>query len=277
MPQRGAHPLSGPGRREAMTFRSRRPWQGVAMVNAPPSLPPALDPACALFLDVDGTLVGFAGHPDNVRLQPQVRDWIARIGERLDGAVALVSGRPLAQLDRLFAPLRLPAAGLHGAQLRRAGGEQPQAAETAQWLHELHLRAMRFAHAHPGVLVEAKGQALALHWRNAPAAAQAVDAFARAQLPLLPGVRLQPGNHVVELVSAGHDKGTAVTGLMDVPPFAGRRPVFVGDDLTDEDGFAAAARLGGYGVLVGSRAGSQARHVLPDVAAVHAWLRAGAG
>lgn len=246
------------------------------MVKASTSLPPALDPACALFLDVDGTLVGFAAQPEDVRLSPRVRDWIVRIGERLDGALALVSGRPLAQLDHLFAPVRLPAAGLHGAQLRRTADAAPQPAETAHWLHELHLQAMRFAHAHPGVRVEAKGQALALHWRNAPAAAQAVVAFAHAQLPLLPGVRLQPGNHVVELVSASHDKGTAVTTLMDTAPFAGRHPVFVGDDLTDEDGFAAATRLGGYGILVGDRPDSQARHVLPDVAAMHDWLRAGA-
>lgn len=246
------------------------------MVNASTSPPPALDPACALFLDVDGTLVGFAAQPEDVRLPPQVRDWIVRIGERLDGALALVSGRTLAQLDHLFAPVRLPAAGLHGAQLRRSAEEAPQAMETAQWLHELHLQAMRLAHAHPGVRVEAKGQALALHWRNAPAAAPAVLAFARAQLPLLPGVRLQPGNHIVELVSAGHDKGTAVTTLMGMAPFAGRRPVFVGDDLTDEDGFAAATRLGGYGILVGERPDSQARHALPDVAAMHDWLRAGA-
>ncbi len=246
------------------------------MSDVSPSPPPALDAACALFLDVDGTLVGFAAQPEDVRLPPQVRDWIARIGERLHGALALVSGRPLAQLDHLFAPLRLPAAGLHGAQLRRSAGETPQPTETAQWLHDLHLQAMRFAHAHPGVRVETKGQALALHWRNAPAAAQAVAAFARAQLPSLPGVRLQPGNHVVELVSADHDKGSAVTALMGMAPFAGRMPVFVGDDLTDEHGFAAAARLGGYGILVGDRGGSQARYHLDDVAAMHDWLRAGA-
>ncbi len=246
------------------------------MLKASISPPPALDPACALFLDVDGTLVGFAAQPEDVRLPPGVRDWIARIGERLDGAVALVSGRPLAQLDQLFAPLRLPAAGLHGTQLRRGAGDPAQAGETAPWLHELHVQAMRFAHAHPGVRVEAKGQALALHWRNAPDAAQAVDAFARAQLPRLPGVRLQPGNHVVELVSANHDKGAAVTALMSAAPFAGRYPVFVGDDLTDEYGFAAATRLGGYGILVGDRSPTQARHALPDVAAMHDWLRAGA-
>lgn len=236
--------------------------------------PPALNDDAALFLDVDGTLLEFASRPDAVHQPPQLRDWLAHISERLQGALALVSGRPLAQLDQLFAPLRLPAAGLHGTQLRHNGNVIVAPAETAQWLHALHQRAMRFAHAHPGVLVEAKGQALALHWRNAPAAARAVEAFAHAQLPLLEGVRLQPGNHVIELVSADHDKGGAVAALMATTPFAGRQPVFVGDDLTDEHGFTAAARLGGYGILVGVRSGSRARYALADVAAVHDWLRA---
>ena len=236
--------------------------------------PPALKDDAALFLDVDGTLLEFASRPDTVQLPPQLRDWLARIAERLHGALALVSGRPLAQLDELFAPLRLPSAGLHGTQLRYDGEQAIAPAETAQWLHELHQRALRFAHAHPGVLVEAKGQALALHWRNAPAAAQAVEAFAHSQLPLLEGMRLQPGNHVIELVSANHDKGSAIAALMSTTPFAGRRPVFVGDDLTDEHGFAAAARLGGHGILVGTRSDSQARYALANVAAVHDWLRA---
>ena len=102
------------------------------------------------------------------------------------------------------------------------------------------------------------------------------DMGLRRMAARLPGVRLQPGNHVVELVSANHDKGAAVTALMSAAPFAGRYPVFVGDDLTDEYGFAAATRLGGYGILVGDRSPTQARHALPDVAAMHDWLRAGA-
>src|SRR5690606_39419565 len=106
----------------------------------------------------------------------------------------------------IFAPLRLPAAGLHGAQLRTTGGDVIEAETTAPWLHELHLRAMHFAHAHPGVLVEAKGAALALHWRKAPAAAAAVAAFAHAQLRLRPGVRLRPGNHVVAQVASCRDQ-----------------------------------------------------------------------
>jgi trehalose 6-phosphate phosphatase len=194
--------------------------------------------------------------------------------QRLGGAVALVSGRPLTQLQQMFAPLQLPMAGLHGAQLWRTPDDPIPAADTAQWLHELHGRALQLAHSHPGMLVEHKGQALALHWRNAPASADAVTAFAYAQLPHLPGVRLQPGNHVIEFVTDAHDKGSALVDLMAQSPFKGRRPLFVGDDLTDEHGFSAAARLGGAGILVGTRQHSHARFALADIAAVHDWLRA---
>lgn len=231
--------------------------------------PPALADTDALFLDVDGTLLPFADHPDKVMPDADLQALLQALHQHLGGALALLSGRPRVQLQQMFAPLRLPMAGLHGAQL------QPTAdTDTAHWLHSLHVRAMQLAHAHPGVLVEHKGQALALHWRNAPSAAPAITAFAQAQLPHLPGVRLQPGNQVVEFINAGHDKGRALLQLMRQPPFRGRRPLCVGDDLTDEHGFRAAARLGGAGVLVGNREPSQARFALPDIGAVHDWLRA---
>lgn len=249
------------------------------MADPPPPLPPPPLPgrACALFLDVDGTLVDFAPRPDAVRLRPGLTALLARLAAAHDGAVALVSGRPVEQLDALFAPLRLPAAGLHGHQIRPAGAALPAvpAAGLADALHALHLQAERLAHAHPGVLVEDKRSGLALHWRNAPEAAPAVAAFAQAHLPALPGFRLQPGNAVIEFVPRGSDKGRAVEALLAQPPFRGRVPVFVGDDLTDEAGFAAAHRLGGWSVLVGARAGSAARHALPDIGAVLDWLGAG--
>lgn len=244
------------------------------MAEVPPlPTPPSLDDACALFLDVDGTLIAFSEQPDQVRLLPDVRETIGRISDRLLGAVALVSGRPLAQLDSLFEPLRLPAAGLHGHELR--SDAQARVAipdDTSGFLHELHRRAAHMAQAHPGVLVEDKGVSLALHWRSAPHAGTSVLDFAQAEIAGLPGYRLQPGDHVVEFVPEGSDKGGAVERLMRQPPFAGRRPVFVGDDLTDEFGFAAANRLGGWSVLVGRRTGTQARYALPDIPAVHAWL-----
>ncbi|HBK45515.1 MAG TPA: trehalose-phosphatase, partial [Xanthomonadaceae bacterium] len=172
-----------------------------------------------------------------------------------------------------FAPLQLPAAGLHGHELRSdpdARAAMPE--DTSGWLHALHQRAAHLAQAHPGVMVEDKGVSLALHWRSAPAAGSTVMQFAEDQLGALRGYRLQPGDHVVEFVPEGSDKGRAVEQLMQQPAFAGRRPVFVGDDLTDEFGFAAANRLGGWSVLVGRRAGTQARHALPDTHTVHAWL-----
>lgn len=241
------------------------------------SPPPALHARNALFLDVDGTLVAFAEHPEKVRLLPQLRETLGRLSTRLDGALALVSGRPLHQLDRLFAPLTLPAAGLHGHQIRSSGeAEAAMPDATSPWLHALHQRAMQLAHAHPGVWVEDKGAALALHWRTVPQRGEAVIAFAQAQLPQLPGYRLQAGDHVIEFVPDGSDKGSALTQFMRQAPFAGRVPVFVGDDLTDEFGFDAAQRMHGFGVLVGTRAGSHARHALADVDAVHAWLEASA-
>ncbi|MFT4249211.1 MAG: trehalose-phosphatase [Pseudomonas sp.] len=237
--------------------------------------PPSLDDACALFLDVDGTLIAFSERPDQVHLLPAVREAIGAISDRLRGAVALVSGRPLAQLDALFAPLRLPAAGLHGHQLRgdaQAREALPAEPDTSAFLHDLHRRAAHMARANPGVLVEDKGASLALHWRSAPQAGASVLDFARAQIPGLPGYRLQPGDHVVEFVPEGSDKGRAVEQLLRQSNFIGRQPVFVGDDLTDEFGFAAANRLGGWSVLVGRRAGTQARYALPGIDAVHAWL-----
>jgi trehalose 6-phosphate phosphatase len=250
-----------------------------AMADATPQrpAPPPLDDACALFLDVDGTLIEFAVDPAGVRLLPQVREAIGAISDRLGGAVALVSGRPLAQLDVLFAPLRLPAAGLHGHQFRgdaRASADIPE--DTPAFLHDLHGRATHLAAAHPGVLVEHKGVSLALHWRAAPHCAEAVTGFAGERIAALPGYRLQPGDHVVEFVPEGADKGRALEKMMARAPFAGRVPVFVGDDLTDEYGFAAANRAGGWSVLVGTRAGSAATHALAGIHAVHAWLQANA-
>ncbi|KAF1014529.1 MAG: Trehalose-6-phosphate phosphatase [Stenotrophomonas maltophilia] len=238
--------------------------------------PPLLDDACALFLDVDGTLIEFAERPDSVQLLPDIREAIGRISDRLEGAVALVSGRPLEQLDALFAPLLLPSAGLHGHELRGQDGQVIRDSHddhTGDWLHALHQQAMRFAHGHPGVLVEDKGPSLALHWRGAPHAANEVRAFADRHIRGHSNYRLQPGDHVVEFVPVGSDKGRAVRRLMQYLPFRGRLPVFIGDDLTDEFGFDAANSLHGWSVLVGEREPSAAVFALPDIRSVHAWLR----
>lgn len=241
--------------------------------------PPLLDDACALFLDVDGTLIEFADDPEAVRLLPEVREAIGRISDRLEGAVALISGRPLEQLDTLFAPLRLPAAGLHGHELRThptldaAAHDTAADDNTSTWLHAVHQQAMRFAHGHPGVLVEDKGRSLALHWRAAPHAGADVQQFAERHIRGHSGYRLQPGDHVVEFVPVGSDKGRAIRQLMQHTPFRGRVPVFLGDDLTDEYGFDAANTLHGWSVLVGAREPSAAVFALPQIRNVHGWLR----
>jgi len=233
--------------------------------------PPLLDDACALFLDVDGTLLEFEIVPDLVRLPLGALDVIGLLSDRLGGALALVSGRPLAELDRLFSPQQFPAAGLHGQQFR--GVVNPQPVRSGDALSALRHEAGLLAERHPGVLVEDKGANLALHWRAAPHAAASVTQLAESHLSRLPGYRLQPGNHVIELVPADVDKGRAMHTLMHEAPFAGRIPVFVGDDLTDEFGFAAANAAGGWSIQVGEREPTQAQYRLDDPTAVHAWLQ----
>lgn len=230
-----------------------------------------LDQDCALFLDVDGTLLDFAPTPDAVHLPDGALPVIARLSEKLKGALALVSGRPLRELDQLFAPLTLPGAGMHGQELRGA----PSLAQTKPLMamQVLRAEAARLAERVPGIVIEDKGTNLALHWRKAPEAGDQVRALAQSHIDRLPGYRLQPGDHVVELVPTDVDKGRALRTLMGQPAFSGRTPVFVGDDLTDEYGFAAANALGGWSVLVGDRSNSHAIHHLADTAAVHAWLR----
>lgn len=238
--------------------------------------PPPVQPHWALFLDVDGCLLDFADHPEDVHVPDGLRESLTALQTALHGAVAFVSGRRIEQLDALFAPLHLPAAGLHGLEVRG----QPQLSLAFDAPPDELVRVAEAAQpvidAHPGARIEPKGAALALHWRAAPAARSPLEALAATALARLPGYRLQHGNCVVELRPAHGDKGTAVDRLMDLAPFAGRTPVYAGDDLTDEDGFAAANRAGGMSVRVGDRAPSLATHTLADTIALREWLAEGA-
>jgi trehalose 6-phosphate phosphatase len=225
----------------------------------------------ALFLDVDGCLLEFADAPDAVMVPPPLPALLERLGRRLDGALALVSGRALSSLDTLFAPLRLTAAGLHGLE-RRSTVATVAAPPRSPSLQAVHEEARTLAGGFPGALVEDKGVALGLHWRRAPHAADTLRAFAEAALPRLPGYRLQHGDHVVELRPAEGDKGAAIRALLEEPPFRGRVPVFAGDDITDESGFAVINAHGGISVLVGDRAPSAAHYGLRDPADVLDWL-----
>ena len=233
--------------------------------------PPAPADDWALFLDVDGCLLDFADAPDAVTVPHALRATLDVLTRRLQGAVALVSGRSLASIDALFAPLDLPASGLHGIERRNRDNNIPAPA-TPPAMDAIRDEARQVARGHPGALVEDKGPALALHWRVAPQAATALRAFADAALPRLPGYCLQHGDSVVELRPAHGDKGNAILALMEEAPFRGHVPVFVGDDLTDESGFAIVNARGGISVLVGDREPSAAHYGLPDPEAVRAWL-----
>lgn len=235
--------------------------------------PPAPADDWALFLDVDGCLLEFADTPDAVTVPDALLATLAAVAQRLEGAVALVSGRSLASIDRLFAPLQLPASGLHGME-HRSTARQIAAPPAPAALGAIRNEARQIALAYPGALVEDKGPALGLHWRAAAQAANALRSFAEVALPRLPGYCLQHGDHVVELRPAASDKGSAILALLDDAPFRGRVPVFVGDDLTDESGFAVVNAHGGLSVLVGEREPSAAHFGLHDPRAVHDWLLA---
>lgn len=242
----------------------------------PRTAPPAPADDWALFLDVDGCLLELAETPDAVVVPDGLRERLEALQSRLDGALALVSGRMIETLDELFAPSRFNAVGLHGVQCRRQGNRSgPDHA--APGLAAVRTAALRLAAIYDGALVEEKGPSLALHWRRAPDAEPALLAFAEHSLEQLPGYRLQHGKQLVEMYPGGADgevvdKGRAIAALLDLPPFRGRLPVFAGDDLTDESGFEVVNARGGLSVLVGDRTPSAARHWLRDPAAVHAWL-----
>jgi trehalose 6-phosphate phosphatase len=236
--------------------------------------PPALGARCALFLDIDGTLLDLASTPDRVRVDPDVTVLLPRLAGRLGGAVALITGRAIADADRLFPGLALPIAGQHGLERRAADGSVHLHDASMRGLARLRRELARFAARHEGLLLEDKGATLALHYRLVPGLAAHVHRTVRAMLQTMAVSaewRLQPGKGILEIKPDGRDKGTAMLEYMAEPPFAGRLPVFAGDDLTDEYGFVAASHLGGWAVKVG-RGPTRARYRLPDVASVRAWL-----
>ena len=241
-----------------------------AIAGGPPPRLGDLAPV-SLFVDFDGTLVDLVDNPGEIRVDGALHHLLAELNARLSGRVALVSGRSVAQLDGFLGPLgaMLTLAGSHGVELRRLGGkltapERPSSLEAVE-------RALEgFAAAHPGVHVELKSHGAALHYRAAPQHEAAVYAFSR-DLAKATGLVLQTGKMMVELRGPG-DKGDTVRALMRGPPMAGARPVFVGDDLTDEGGFSAARAFGGAGVMVGTPRATAALYRLENVEAVRAWL-----
>ena len=240
------------------------------MNNTPP-----FDPRWAWFLDIDGTLLDIAAIPAAVKTGPSDTRLVTGLYSVTGGAVALISGRPIPGIDKLFYPLRLPAAGQHGIERRDAKGRihHHPFPEAAMRRAAAEIRA--FAERHEGLIFEDKGASLALHYRLAPNLASAVHAaIHKAAQHLGDGVEVQGGKMVAELKPSGRDKGIAIEEFMREAPFRGRVPVFLGDDLTDEDGFHVVNRLGGHSIKIGPGVTS-ARWRLRDAAAVRAWLARG--
>jgi trehalose 6-phosphate phosphatase len=234
--------------------------------------PPIAHIDWAFFLDVDGTLIDIAELPGAIRVDTALLDLITHLYQASGGAVALVTGRSISDLEHHLGPLRLPLAGQQGLERRDAAGRL--------WIHAAPPAAkftikealMSVLARHPGLLLEDKGLTLALHYRQAPKLAAYVHRLmGRLALSAGPDLELQRGKRVVEIKPSGIDKGTAVAEYLSEPPFKGRQPVFIGDDLNDERGFAEVNRLNGISVKVGEGS-SCARYRLKDVAAVHHWL-----
>lgn len=228
----------------------------------------------ALFLDVDGTLLHFADTPDGVRRSERVCRILEALGPCLDGALALVSGRPIEVLDGLFAPHRLPAAGQHGLQRRDASGLRHDTA-VPDAIDRLRSPLNELARTVPGTLLEQKSHALAVHYRRTPGRAaelrRTVNDLVRSSAPELQVVH---GSMVIEIKPRNADKGSAIREFMKETPFSGRSPVFIGDDTTDEDGFACVNALNGHAIRVGKANGTVARYRLPGVDEVVDWLAA---
>lgn len=237
--------------------------------------PPALASANALFLDIDGTLLEFAEDPAGVHVDADLATMLPALARKLGGAIALITGRRIVDVDRLFPVATLPVAGQHGCERRSADGTLHTHAPSPSGLVQMRDALTDLAARHDGLIFEDKGHSLALHYRQAPQLAAHVHRTLRAQIAesSLGGWRLQPGKGILEVKPEGRDKGTAILDYMREAPFRGRAPAFLGDDATDEYGFAAVAQLGGIAVKVG-KGPTTARYRLRDVAAVRRWLRA---
>lgn len=231
-----------------------------------PPLPPR---GCAFFFDFDGTLADLAPRPDAVIVGPDVLRFLADLAHAHGGAVAIVSGRPVVEIDAFLSPLRLPVAGVHGAERRGPDGflrrvAMPSLGPARDWVQA-------FAARHPALLLEIKPGALALHYRGAPELEEACVAVMNEAQALVEGMGLLCGKRVVELKPRRASKGQAVRSFMNERPFRSRQPWVFGDDVTDEAAFETVLALGGVAVKVGEGE-SLAPYRLPDPAALCAWL-----
>ena len=221
----------------------------------PHSLVPQLSET-ALLLDIDGTLLDLMPTPREVWVPPGLARTLNRLLERTSGALALVSGRSLNDIDLIFAPDRFPAVGGHGAEMRLSLDSEAVDSRAPPLDKELKRRLAAIAKLSPGILLEDKGYSLALHYRLAPQAEKAIFeavSLIRAELPNAP-IEVLPGKFVCEIKHSGSTKASGVRELMTHEPFKGRRPLFIGDDVTDESVFAIMPDMNGLAFSVGRRA-----------------------
>lgn len=236
------------------------------------SVPPVLTGRHAFFFDLDGTLADIKPHPHQVSVPAAVQSALRQLAQMNDGAVALISGRSMAELDALAGAGHFPLAGVHGAERRDINGQTHRVTLPAHLMNALEQKLRTALADLPGTALEAKGMAFALHYRHAPQHERAVFELAERQAQRWPMLALQPGKCVVELKPQGINKGAAIDAFMQEAPFADRTPVFLGDDLTDETGFHVINTRGGYAVKVGEGE-TAAKWRLNDVGAVHQWLQ----
>ncbi len=247
----------------AMPLEDMAPEQEEALetVPVPSSLVPHLSET-AVLLDIDGTLLDLMPTPREVWVPPGLAKTLSRLYRRTGGALALVSGRSLNDIDLIFAPDQFPAVGGHGAEMRLEADADAVAAHAPPLDKELKRRLAAIARLSPGILLEDKGYSLALHYRLAPHAEKAIYeavSLIRADLPDAP-IEVLPGKQVCEIKHPGFTKASGVRELMSHPPFKGRKPFFIGDDVTDETVFAIMPDLGGIAFSVGRRAKGVAGH-----------------
>lgn len=237
---------------------------------------PEFDDRSALFLDIDGTLLEIAPRPDAVIVPPDLPGLLLRLAASLDGALAVVSGRTLADIDGLMAPARLPAAGQHGLEYRGVDGALSKYESDHTRLIPVRTALLEFVARWPGTMIEDKLDSLAIHFRNAPEAAEDAARVAAAQLARLgDGYKLLHGKSVIEVQPDAANKGRAIDRFMSEPPFKGRRPIFVGDDVTDESAFQAVNAMGGFSVRIDGSQPNVATHAtlrMADPVALRAWL-----
>lgn len=242
------------------------------MARGRPGRPPAAQRDWAYFLDVDGTLVELAARPDAIHVDPALPPLLAALHLASAGAVALISGRALSDLDLRFGNPALPKAGQHGLERRDAAGRVWRQATPSHATQAVKTALAPVLARYPGLLLEDKGVTLTLHYRQAPRLASYLHRLVRRLVAEASGdLVVQNGKCIVEVKPAGVDKGTAIAEYLSEPPFRGRRPVFIGDDRNDENAFVAVNARGGISIVVGAGSFS-ARYRLADVGAVRIWL-----